>query len=80
MIICTAVWQKCNGISTQRFRKVKFLKSAWDLLEREEVTIGNNSHSDLVCAIKCSMTPTCSGSTYHKSSGLCEMGKVIVIT
>ena len=78
-VLYVTVCKNCNGIKTQGFRILQFLKSEWDLFEKEEVAMENNSYSVLKCAIKCSLNVHCGGSTYHQNSGKCEMGMVIII-
>ena len=73
------VLKHCNRIKTQGFSIIQFLNFEWDIFEKEEVAMENNWFSILKCAIKCSMTVNCGGSTYHQDSGVCEIGKVIII-
>ena len=63
------VFVKIKGLCSEKLQKLQFLKSDWDLIEREEVAIASSPQADLLCAIKCSVREECAGSLYDKTKG-----------
>ena len=63
------VFVKIIGLSSEKLQKFQFLKSDWELIEREEASIIRNPQAGLVCAIKCSDNEECAGSVYQNLSG-----------
>ena len=63
------VFVKLNGLSSEKLQKIQFLKSDWELIEREQYSIIQNPQSELLCATKCSANEECSGAVYDNLTG-----------